>query len=283
MEGELMRFLVNGIAPGYFDVMGIPIRDGRAISEEDTTDRPLAAVVNKAFVRRFWPQSAPLGRHVWVGGRQLTVVGVAEDGKYDYRAIDQAPPPLIYYALRQSPAAFVTLHVRTQGNPAALVSQVRGAIASVDARVPFLAPVSLEEYASVPMFPSRIGVAVLSVVGVAALLLSAMGLYGLIAYGVTLRSREVGIRLALGATAAQVLAIFLRQTATLLVAGILVGVASASTAAAVLRSQLPYLPTPTPVSLAVPAALLGVVALMAGFVPALRSTRIHPATTLRAE
>ena len=282
-EGELMRFLVNGVAPDYFEVMGIPIREGRAIADEDRPDRPRSAVVNEAFVRRFWRGTSPIGRELLMGGRKLTVVGVAKDGKYDYKAIDSPPSPLIYYALRQSPAAFVTLHVRTQGDPLALISPVRSAIASVDPLVPLLAPVSLDEYASLPMFPSRVGVAVLSVLGVAALLLAAMGLYGLIAYGVTLRSREIGVRLALGASPAHVLGIFLRETAILSVTGIVVGLVFAFAAAVMLRSQLPYLPTPNVVSLSVPAGLLGVVALVAGFVPARRSTLIHPATTLRAD
>jgi predicted permease len=282
-DGESMRYLVNGVSPDYFATMGIPIRQGRPITAEDTSDRPDVAVVNEAFVRRFWKDQFPIGRRMTFDGRQLTVVGVAADGKYDYKQIDAPTPPLIYYAVRQSPSGFVTLHVRTAGNPSALIASVRGAVGAVDPLIPLLAPVTLKDYASLPMFPSQLGVAVLGVLSTAAVLLSAMGLYGLIAYSVAQRRRETGIRLALGAPPPQILGMFLREAVLLTAAGTVVGTGTSLVAATILRSQLPYLPAPDVTSLLAPCAVLALVGSIAGVVPARRAARMNAVELLKVE
>jgi predicted permease len=282
-DNESMRLLVNGVDPGYFGLMGIPILQGRAIAQEDASERPRVAVVNEAFVRHFLGSAAPVGRRLALGRDTLTVVGVARDGKYDYRTIDAPPRPLVYYALQQAPAAFVTLHLRVDRDPATVVAAARAVIASVDPSIPILPPMSLEEYSSLPMFPARLGSALLSGLSLVALVLCAMGLYALIAYGVTLRTREIGIRLALGAAAGQAQRLFIREALVLTTLGLVAGIVCARVATAALQNQLPYLPQPDLASFAWPGAVLAVAGLAAGYIPARRSTRIEPAVTLRME
>jgi predicted permease len=282
-EDEAMRVLVNGVGPGYFDLMGIPIRLGRAISEDDRPDQPAAAVVNEAFVRRFWPDVSPVGRRLKLGDRALTVVGVAKDGRYDYRAIDNPAEPLVYYALRQSPGRFVTLHVRT-GPPALSVAPAaRDAIRGVDPHFATLSPISLEEYTAMPLAPARLGVTFLTILGLSALILSAMGLQAIVAYGVAVRAREIGIRVALGASPRQVAGVFVRQALVLTAGGISAGLVVTTVIVAILRHQLSYLPIPDPGSIVGPCLLLATVGLVSGYLPARRSTRIDPMATLRTE
>jgi predicted permease len=281
--GAAADVLVNGVGPDYFTTMGIPIRAGRAVTADDAPGRPGVAVVNETFARVYLGAGSPIGRRVVLGGRELTVVGVAKDGRYEYKAVDEPPPPLAYYALRQAPGSLVTFHVRTAGDPATLVAPARAAIREADAGVPVIAPTSLAEYTAVPMFPARVGVAVLGVLGAAALGLAAMGLYAVIAYGVALRRREVGIRLALGGTGARVVRLFVRDTVRLLGAGLAAGGPMAALAVVVLRSELAFLPAPTAAAFAAPAALLVLAALVAGYLPARRSARVDVVAALRAE
>jgi predicted permease len=281
--GETMRVLVNGVGPGYFDLMGASIRQGRAIAADDRPGEPFVAVVNETFVRRFWPAASPLGRRVTVAGRPLTVVGVARDGRYDYRAIDEPPPPLVYYALAQQPGRFVTLHVRTEADALSMAPAVRTAIAAVDPQFTSLAPLTLDSYTAAPLIPTNMGLKFLGVLGAAALALSATGLQAIVAYGVAIRRREIGIRLALGASTWQVIGIFLRQTAGLTAAGLLTGLACTAGTVLVLRHQMAYFSSVDRWAVFWPCALLAAAALSAGYLAARRSTAIDPVTTLRTD
>jgi macrolide transport system ATP-binding/permease protein len=282
--GESMRVAVNGVNPGYFDLMGIRIVSGRRINEDDRPGLPAAAVVNEAFVRDFLAGSLVIGRTITLAGKPpMRIVGVATDGKYDYRRMDEPSPPLVYYANRQLPSGWLTFHVRMAGDPMAAIGLTREAIRSVAPRLPLVAPTTLAEYSAIPMFPTRLGVAVLGVLGSAALILAAMGLYSVIAYGVTLRTREIGIRLALGGTARTVAMIFVGESLRLLAWGLGVGLATAFAATALVHAKVPMLPPPNVEVIAWPALILSVVAAVAGFFPARRSASIDLATTLRAE
>jgi ABC-type antimicrobial peptide transport system permease subunit len=216
-------------------------------------------------------------------GRPVTVVGVARDGRYDYRSIDEPPAPLVYYALAQAPSRFVTLHVRTDADPASTIPLVRNAIAGVDPQVTTLTPLTLEAYTAAPLMPTDMALRFLGLLGVVALILSVMGLQTIVAYGVAIRTREIGIRLALGASAGRVIGIFLRQTVTLMALGLAGGILSTAATLMVLQRQLAYLSAIDSGAMLWPGALLTVSAVGAGYWAARRATRIDPSRVLRAD
>ena len=277
------RVLLSAVAPGYFALMRIPIRAGRAIDEDDRRGRQRVAVVNEAFASRYFERESPLGKMFVLDGDSLAIVGVAANGKYDYRTIDEPSEPLVYYAWKQAPHNFVTIHVRSAGDALALSSAVRAAILSVDPNIMLLAPVTLAEYASVPFFPSRSAVIVLSILSSAALLLASMGLFSVIAYGVAVRTREVGIRMALGASRSRVVGLFMGASVRLIAVGTATGVASAAIFTLTLRSQVTQLPRPDLDEFLVPAIVLALAAIAAGLIPSFRAASIDPANTLREE
>ena len=281
--GESMRVLVSGVGDQYFDLMAIPILEGRPIGANDSPGRPNAAVVNEAFVRRFWGIGAPLGRRITIADRTLTVVGVARNGRYDYRLIDEPPEPLIYYSIAQTPGRYAALHVRTAKAAFAFAPAIHQAMLDVDPTFATLAPISLEDYVAGPLMPLRMGVTFLGVLGVASLVLSAMGLQAIVAYGVTVRTREVGIRLTLGASPMDVAGLFLRQTIVMTGAGVAAGLACAAAILPILQQRVGYLGTIDRASVVWPVGLLSVVGVTAGYLTAWRATRVDPAQTLRAE
>lgn len=282
-QGESMQVVVNGVAASYFESMGIDILSGRPIDDHDVAERDGVAVVNEAFVRQYLVGGSPLGRRLQLYGRPLTVVGVARDGKYEFWHFDDPSPPLVYFALRQQPRGWVTFHVRTQVEPPLVYGSVRDAIRSLEPRMALVAPTTLAEYAGVPMFPSKLGVAVLGILGSAALVLAAMGLYSVIAYTVTLRTREIGIRLALGATTRHVRMIFLRESLVLLGWGVVVGTVISLGVTAVLHAKVGFLRPPSISALAGPAAVLAGVAVLAAFFPTRASGRVDVTLTLRGD
>lgn len=277
------RILVNGVSPDYFGVMRIPLLRGRGIDQTDTPDRPAVVVVNDAFVARYLPDVPPLGRVITLAGRALTVVGVAKSAIYDYRSIDEPPPPLAYYAWRQAPSTFVTFHLRTAGDPLSVAREAQVAIRGVSPRLTMLAPVSLADYSSVPFYPSRSALIVISVLAAGALVLASMGLFSVISYGVELRRREIGIRVALGASRARIIGLFARASMFLVAYGVGVGTIAAVLVTAGVRSRVPQLPGGTPVEFALPALVLALSAIIAGLLPARRAAAVDPAATLRTE
>jgi predicted permease len=281
--GESMRVLVSGIGDGYFDLMSIPMLEGRPVDRGDSARQPHVAVVNEVFARRFWRAASPIGRRITFADQTLTIVGVARNGRYDYRLLDEPPEPLLYYSISQRPGRYAALHVRTGTNALAAVSEVRQAIREVDPAFATLAPISLEEYVAGPLMPLRMVLSFLGVLGFASLVLSAMGLHAIIAYGVALRTREIGIRLTLGASPMDVAAIFVRQTIVMLGAGVVAGLASTAAIVPVLQQRVGYLGTIAHGSIAWPVGLLAVIGLAAGYATAWRATRVDPAQTLRAE
>lgn len=281
--GAADRILVNGVGEGYFDVLGIPLLQGRGFTGHDTPDQPGVVVVNQGFAERYYGAASPLGRKFTLGDREVTIVGVARNGRYDYRDIDNASMPLIYYAWHQSPSSFVTIHIRADGDPLALVPQVRAQILAADPAIALLPPVTLREAASVPFAVARSALTILTALGAVALLLASMGLFSVVSYGVSLRTRELGIRLALGATGSAIATLVLRGALRLVAAGTALGIVAAMALAAALRSGMTFLPDARIVEYALPALLLGSSAIVAGLLPARRAARVDPARTLRTD
>jgi putative ABC transport system permease protein len=277
------REYVNGVTTGYFDLMGIPLLEGRPINDDDIPGRAPVAVVNQAFAREYFPNQPVIGKTFALDGTDHLIVGVTANGRYDYRAIDITDMPMIYFAWRQSPTMLVNFHVRTQGNPMALAPAAAAAIQRVDATLPLLAPVTLREWVDVPFVVWRTAVGVFGILSTAALALASMGLFSLISYGVTLRTREVGIRIALGATQGSIMGIFLTGALRLIAYGTAAGVAVSLALIAMVRARVPTLPSAAFSEFAAPVVILAVFAVAAGLIPARRAAAVDPSLTLRED
>jgi len=287
-RGEGMLFLTNRVSAGYFEAMGIPIVRGAPIDAAHRAGGLPVAVVNEAFARRFWGSDDPIGRRIEVGGHAVTVVGVAADGKYEFTApLDEPSPPFVYLPFAQWGGTSAVLHVRTTSDPLPSLPAIRQAVAAVEPTLAVLSPATLESYSSVPLFPIRVGAVLLTALGGAALVLAALGLYAVIGYAVAQRQREIGVRMALGATPGRLVAGFLSEAGHYAGAGAIAGFVLAAGVVGLLSRGVPYLvPRFTLAQAGAFALALGAltcVALIAALVPARRATRVNPATALRAE
>jgi predicted permease len=269
------------VGDGYFETMGIPIMQGRAITAEDRADGQRVAVVNEAFARRYFPGQDPIGRRVDQGQGWANIVGVVQDGKY--RDLNESPAPLVYYSLRQWYAASFTLHVRTTGSPRALVETLRGTFAATNADLPFLDPRTMTEHMAAATFRQFFGASMLSGFGALALLLVGIGLYGVISYAVTQRTRELAIRMALGAESQDVMRLVLKQGLRLTLVGLVIGSGLAFIAGRLLQSQFLGASANDPLPFVGVIVLLVAVALVACFIPARRATKVDPLVALRYE
>ena len=286
--GEQTSFLSNRIVGGYFATMGIPILRGRPIEHSDRAATQQVVVVNEAFARRFFGAEDPVGRGMRVRDRPVTIVGVAADGKYEFTApLDEPSPPFIYVPYSQWTIGSVVLHVRTDGDPLAFTPTVSRIAASVDSRLSAMSPSSLDSYSSVPYLPIRLGTRILTVLGGAALILATLGLYAVIGYAVTQQRREIGIRMALGATPRTLVRHFLAYAAKYAgagaVAGVLLAAAMAWGLAVRLPGSVPRVTTEMIAPFIVAVVVLGTVAVLAALVPANRAARVNPTVALREE
>jgi putative ABC transport system permease protein len=273
----------NDVGDGYFETTGIRLLEGRMFTRADTDGNAPVAIVNEAFRQRFLAGRPAIGARVSQGGGEwLSIVGVVATTRVDDYL--EPPHPLVYrpYSVRHAPTA-LALHVRTHGNPLALTSAVRGAVAEASAGLPFLDPRSMAEFVTIPFYPQKVGATVLAIVGLIALLLAAVGTYGTMAYSVGRRVREIGVRVALGAAAWDVVALVLARAVRLAVAGLCLGVVAAFGVGRLLQSQLVGVSGADPLTFGVVVALLGTVVLLASWLPAQRAARIPPMVALRHE
>lgn len=285
--GESMSFLVNRVSDAYFATMGIRIVSGRPIDAADSAAARPVAVVNEAFARRFWGTQDPIGRGIRVGSRTLTIVGVASDGKYYFLSpLDAPSPPFVYLPFAQWGHFAVVLHVRAAGAPLALVPAVQQAVAAADGRLNAITPSTLDAYSSAPFLAMQIGSGVLSVLGAAALMLASVGLYAVTAYAVTQQRRAIGIRVALGATHARVVADVLEHAARYVAIGAVAGIALAVVIANILATNLPGSVSVVRqwiVPFVAASLTLTAVAAVAALIPAARAARMNPTLALREE
>src|SRR5262245_22644739 len=286
--GESTTFLVNRVGRRYFETMGIPILRGRPIDASDVQGARAVAVVNQAFAQRFWGDGDAVDRRITIADAVVTIVGVAGNGKYEYLSpLDAASPPFVYLPVAQWAFYSVVVHARAARDPLTLMPSIVRAVAEVDPRLSIMSPATLESYSSVPFLPVLAGSAVLTALGAAALLLATIGLYAVTAYAVTQQRRDIGIRLALGATPARVASHFLGHAAGYAAMGALVGIALAMAIASGLATHLPGTVPHVRVAWAWPfvmaTAALGSVAAVAALIPANRAARVNPVTALRDE
>ncbi len=278
---ENMSIQYAMVSDQHFQTTGLPVLRGRGIGAEDREGSPPVVVVNEAFARRFFQDRDPLGQTITRGGDTALVVGVVPTGKYNQ--ISEAPRPFVWRPLSQNWRISLHLMVRAAGDPKALIEPLRRELASVDATLPFLDPRTMTEQTLPATIGQRIGARMLGLFGALALLLSALGIYGVMAYTVSLRTRELGIRLALGAAGESVVRLVLGQSARLALAGLVLGGGLAYGAGSLLQSQLLGVSAADPATYAVIAGLLLAVALVATAIPARRASRIDPIRALRAE
>jgi predicted permease len=269
------------VTPGYFETMEIPIVRGRVFDARDVAGAPPAIVVNETMARRFWPGGDAVGRRVLVSdaGPPGEVIGIVRD--VHYRMVRESARPSFYVSFAQMPFGQAVIHARTAGDPAALVETLRRAVAEVHPQVPIARAMSLEEQMLRNIADDRMAEAVAAVLGISALLLATAGLYGTMAFTVRRRTREIGVRLALGAAVHDVRRLVLRQGLALVLSGAVAGALASMLVSQALASQLYGVPPLDPVSLFAALLILSGAAVTAVWLPARRATKIDPIIALR--
>ena len=282
-RGEDMRVRWNPIGPGYFDLMRIALIEGRDFTERDDRQSPPVAIINETFTRLFFRGQEPVGRqlHFWRG--HWTVVGVVKDIKY--RSLGETPRPYFYLPMQQvwNPTMGLELHVRTVGPPPQLLPELRRELRSVDPRVNLFEVFTLSDYIGEAWFAQKIGAALLGVLGTLALLLAALGLFSVMAYSVSQRTQEIGIRMALGAQMIDVFRPVVGQSLRLAMAGIGIGLVLSFALTRLVASQLLGVSATDPLIFVGVSCLLCAVALAASIIPARRAIKVDPLIALRAE
>ena len=268
-------------SPDYFRAMGIPLLQGRGVEEADREDRPLVAVISASAAQRFWPNRNPIGERFSIDEPEITIVGVV--GDVHAASLDKAPQPTIYVPYRQDPWPSMVFALRTTAAPSTLTNAVRDAIWQVDKDQPVGAVRTMDEQLSNSLTRRRFSVTLLSAFGIVAVSLAGIGLYGVLAFIVAQRRREIGVRMALGAQPRDVIADVMGQGLRLAGLGVVVGIGLALAGTRLLNSML-FGTSPTDVlTFAAVAALLVTIAAAASLVPALRASRVDPLIALRDE
>jgi putative ABC transport system permease protein len=279
----------HSVSADYFTTLGINLRAGRVFSEQDRAGAPRVAVINQAAAEEFFPGENPLGKRIQpyidpeyeMAEKLVEIVGVVSDVRY--RRLEEAIQPEVYLPSLQPTDPTQTLIVRTSIDPGIITPMVRREVLALDRNVPLTAIQTMKERAAEVTSRARFIAVLLGLFAGLALLLSAIGIYGVMAYSVSARSRELGIRIALGAQAGDVLRLMLREGAALVLAGLALGLAAAWASLRVLQSQLYEMSTTDPLTFGVVSLLLVSVALLACYVPARRAMRTDPLATLRYE
>jgi predicted permease len=282
------------VSADYFRTLGIPLLSGRALTPTDRAGAPSVAVVNESGARRFWPGENPIGKRVWFGTttgpfspreRAVEIVGVVGDVKYE--GVDQPDNPSradFYTSYLQFAYPDTMILVRTRGpSPQSMLPALRSAVAAVDEALPIYDVLMLDDRIDAAIARPRFNAALLTLFAAAALLLAAIGVYGVLSYAVSSRMREIGIRLALGADGARVIALVLGNGLRLASIGAAIGVVAALGAARVLRSVLVGVAPADVGLLAMGVAVMMAVSALAAFLPARRAAAIDPIVVLRNE
>jgi predicted permease len=277
----------NEIGPDYFRTLGIPLVAGREFTDSDRLGAPKVAIVNEAFVRHFIGNRNPIGVRLYRGGGpnvklDTTIVGVVKDAKYS--SMKESPPPVYYHSSAQVPRQrSMFFYARTAMDPAQLGSAIRGAVASLDPNLPIVSLRTMQDQIDANMANERLLSMLTGAFAGLATLLAAIGLYGVLAFNVARRTREIGIRMALGAAASQVRGLVVREVAVIIGVGLFAGLGAAYAAGELIRSVLYETRPADPWVFASAAAILGVIAFAAAYVPVRRATGVDPMIALRYE
>jgi predicted permease len=278
---EEMSVTFNNVGPRYFETMGVPVVAGREFARADRLSERPVVIVNETMAKRYWRGRDPVGAFVRIGQTAREVVGVVKDIKYEF--LGEEPRPYMYLPLTQVYRADTVIHVRTDGDPATLAAAVRETVRAMDPELPVFDMKTMSAHMGFGTVTQRMAATLLSVFGSLALFLAAIGLYGVLAYAVGQRTREIGVRVALGASRGDVFRIVLSHGLTVVLVGLAIGLVAAGASARLVRTQLFGIP-PTDVATYASTVLLFLgVAVLACYLPARRAQRIDPVIALRAE
>jgi putative ABC transport system permease protein len=286
-RGEAITVDLYITSPGYLKAMEIPLLAGRAITEQDLTDAPNVLLINKTMAGQLWPGQDPIGKRVKFPGSEerpqpwRTIVGIVSD--VSQYGLDKKPPMQIYVPLPQFPTSFNSIIVKTEGDPAALIGAVRREILAVDKDQAVFNLTTLEQLHGESILLRRFFMVLLLVFAAVALVLAAVGIYGVMSYVASQRTHEIGIRMALGAQAKDVLKLIISNGMILALVGVAVGLAGAFALTRLLASLLfGVTATDTLTFVGVSVGLI-LVAMVACYIPARRATRVSPLVALRYE
>ena len=283
-ENEEIVINYSTVGPNYFETMGIPIRQGREYNDTDTLQSPRTLVINETMAKRYWPEGKALGGKIRLGQNLAEVVGIVADSKYS--SINERPLAQLFFPMARSEVSTLRLFVKAAGDPGPIVADVRNAIRGIDATLPVYDARTLNEHMQIAVFAQRMAANLLGAMGVLALLLAAIGLYGVMAYAVSQRTQELGIRLALGASPGSLLGMIVGQGMKLTMIGLAIGLAIALGAfgsIGAVRSLLPGISPMDPITFVTVPIVLGSIALLASWIPGRRAGKVDPLVALRYE
>lgn len=283
---DLQHVNYDGISPKYFSTLGVPLLAGREFTESDTANSPKVAIVSESMVKRFFPEGNAIGtRFAWGGGKvapNITIVGVVKDSKQSH--VRDGNVPYIYYPYSQETRLTgMTFYVRTQQDPLLFANGLRGEVQHLDGNLPVYELKTFERVVNEDLFAERMVAGLSASFGGLAALLAALGIYGVLAYLVVQRTREIGIRMALGARPGNVRFLIFREVGFMVLAGLVVGLPMAYGLARLSETLLFGVKAGDPLIYVLTLAVIGVVAGVACYVPARRATRVHPIVALRYE
>jgi predicted permease len=267
------------VFPDYLTAMGTPLLKGRTFGDQDLPDAPSVVIVNQALVEHYWPDDDPIGRQMLLWGETRTVVGVArntlDNGPY--------PRPMTFLSAFQDPRWNMALVVRTRGEPSALADRVRAAVLGLDPNLPIYGVTTMKDFMKEQRGGDTIMAKIMAVLAAVALVLAVVGVYGVMAYSISQRTREMGIRMALGAQQGTVRALVIKQGAALAAIGIGAGIGAALLVTRSLATFLFGVSPFDPVVFGAVALVLLLASLGATYLPARRATQVNPIEALRAE
>ena len=282
-KGQEPEVMFNTAMPNYFETIGIPLLQGRLFGNEDQANTPPVVVINQTMARRFWPNQDPLGKQIKTvdDGTTATVVGVVGDAKHYW--LEEEQKPQMYDSYSQDPGLFATVVVRTDVEPLSLSEPVRQALWRVDADQPMWKIRTVEFLVKRSTADRRFLMALMGIFAVLALVLTIIGLYGVISYLVNQRTQEIGIRMALGAQMRDIMRMVLKQGMVLVLIGVGLGLGAAWLLTRLMSRLLYQVSATDPLTFVAISLLLITVALLACYIPARRATKVDPLVALRYE
>jgi predicted permease len=275
---------VNVVGPKYFQTLGIAVLRGRDLSLQDTDDKPGVAVVNESFATRHLPGQEVIGRRISFNGTKgpwREIVGVVRDSKYV--SLSESATPFVFLPLKQNHETGMTLLVRSAGDPGSIIAAVRNNVQSIEKNLPINNPVPMSEWIGNSLYAARMGAILLGIFAALALALASIGLYGVMSFAVSQRTREIGIRMALGARAVDVFKIVMRQGFNLIVCGVVLGLGVSFAVTRLLSSFLYGIKATDLITFVVIPIVLAIVAGIACYIPARRATKVDPLVALKYE
>jgi predicted permease len=282
-QAQLPLAIPSSVSPDYFRTMGISLR-GRDFTEQEERKEDRVAIVNETFAKKFYPGQNPIGKRFNFSSSEnpfWLIIGVCGDGKYN--SLGEEPKAALFRPQLRDYSTAVSMVARTKGDPKTVLGAMQREMRNLDPTLPLYGMKTLKDHMKIPLFPAKMAAGALGSFGVLALVLAAVGIYGVMSYVVAGRTREIGLRMALGARTGNVRGLILRQGMTLAVIGSVIGLAIAFGATRLLKSVLYGVDAMDPTTFIGVTGLLAIVALLACWIPALRASRVDPMVALRAE